>query len=783
MKERVLAVILAIVLCVLGLAGCSKSGTGGENTGGENEKRKNENQENDSQGNDDGKDGSTAMGRYMEEEILLPELSGSRYEESNLSMARDQDGSFILFRGAYEKETLKEVTGFKLTKDKTWEEYDVSWLDDLKEQFGNEGYLYNIILGQDNMWYAAHVSYAGGKSKHTIIRRSEEGKGEIVTIPYLEETKTKNDYEHYPSVERFDVLEDGTIAIYDIWTDGKILLFSGKDGSSTGEIEASASQYNSSPAFKANGNQLITKNLDNTGIAFYNTETGDVTKDIEYQFENSGCTYDMTKDRTLVLGDRKGIHLLKEDGTLFETVVDGGLNSMSMLNLYLTAVYAADGGREEYYGVYSGSDLTGGMALMRYYFDETIAAVPEKEITVYSLYDNKTVHQAVTMFQKSNPDVRVNYTVAMEEEGGNVSDYIRALNTELLSENGADVIMLDGLPADSYIEKGVLADLSDMLEPLISGGEVHEQLYKYYKTEKGIYQAPVRFQAPLFLGREEALKSTESLGLMKEYVNSNPDKKYFKAGTWEEIVENLLAFYYDTFFTEEGTIDKTSYIEFLEASKLIADHSTVGTEDNAAVSSAGHLGSLGNIDVYITSEFDVLTERCQIGIDRAKNLADFFLHANLKDQYDCIVKSINGSLLPMGLAGLNNAGREKETAKEFIGFLLSEDVQKANVYDGFPVNTSALKKWIIDEADDSSILGVSSSDPADGGIELRGTCPPLEDREEILAMLSGLNRPIALNQTLKDMIITESAGYFDGSKTAGEAADGVMSKVNTYLSE
>lgn len=778
MKKRTLAMALAVVLCVLGLAGCSNSGPGGEN-----ENQKNGNQENDSQGTEDDKDGSTAMGRYMEEEILLPELSTSPYMESNLSMARDQDGSFILFRGAYEKETLKEVTGFKLTKDMTWEEYDVSWLDDLKDQFAKEGYFYNIILGQDNVWYAAHVSYAGGKSKHTIIRRTEEGKGEIVNIPYLEETKTKNDYEHYPSVEKFDVLEDGKIAIYDMWTDGKILLFSGRDGSQAGEIEASMSQHDSSSVFKAEGNELIMRNLSNTGIAFYNIETGDVTKEIEYQFDNSGCTYDITKNQTLVLGDRKGIHLLKEDGTLFETVVDGGLNSMSMLNLYLTAVYAADADKEEYYGVYSGGDLTGGMALMRYYFDETIAAVPEKEITVYSLYDNKTVHQAVSMFQKANPDVKVNYTVAMEEEGGNVSDYIRALNTELLSENGADVIMLDGLPVDSYIEKGVLADLSGILEPLISDGKIHEQLFKYFKTEKGIYQAPIRFQAPIYFGREEALKSTESLALMKEYINSNPDKKYFKAGTWEEIVENLLAFYYDTFFTEEGTIDKVSFVKFLEASRLIVDNSSLSEENSVTVTIGRQMSGLGNIDVYPTSEFDVVTQRCQIGIDTTQNLIDYFLHANMKDKYDCVTKSINGSFLPLGLAGLNNASREKETAQEFIGFLLSEDVQKANVYDGFPVNTSALKKWIIDEADDNSRLGISSNDPADKDIELTGTCPPLKDREKILSMLLALNRPIALNQTLKDMIMTESAGYFDGSKTADEAADGVMSKVNTYLSE
>ena len=42
------------------------------------------------------------------------------------------------------------------------------------------------------------------------------------------------------------------------------------------------------------------------------------------------------------------------------------------------------------------------------------------------------------------------------------ADTIRALNAELLNGSGADVLMLDGLPVESYMEKGILADLSDL---------------------------------------------------------------------------------------------------------------------------------------------------------------------------------------------------------------------------------------------------------------------------------------------------------------------------------
>lgn len=47
-----------------------------------------------------------------------------------------------------------------------------------------------------------------------------------------------------------------------------------------------------------------------------------------------------------------------------------------------------------------------------------------------------------------------------EDTQGNVSeDTIRALNTELLGGKGADVLILDGLPVESYQEKGILLDI------------------------------------------------------------------------------------------------------------------------------------------------------------------------------------------------------------------------------------------------------------------------------------------------------------------------------------
>ena len=65
------------------------------------------------------------------------------------------------------------------------------------------------------------------------------------------------------------------------------------------------------------------------------------------------------------------------------------------------------------------------------------------------------------------------YEYAVESDGsGNPEDAIDTLNTQLLNKEGPDLLLLDDLPVDSYIERGVLEDLTDYVEGLVSDGTI-----------------------------------------------------------------------------------------------------------------------------------------------------------------------------------------------------------------------------------------------------------------------------------------------------------------------
>lgn len=91
-----------------------------------------------------------------------------------------------------------------------------------------------------------------------------------------------------------------------------------------------------------------------------------------------------------------------------ERLIDGELCSLNMPALRLTdLIVKEDGSLLLLYA--DGMDRT----LMNYTYSADTPTVPDKELRVFSLRDNKTIRQAMGLFQRQNPDVHVVYDVAL----------------------------------------------------------------------------------------------------------------------------------------------------------------------------------------------------------------------------------------------------------------------------------------------------------------------------------------------------------------------------------
>ncbi|MDR1620115.1 MAG: extracellular solute-binding protein [Clostridiales bacterium] len=140
--------------------------------------------------------------------------------------------------------------------------------------------------------------------------------------------------------------------------------------------------------------------------------------------------------------------------------------------------------------------------LYKYVWDENAAIDPDKTLTVWSLTDNSFVRAAIAQLRKTYPDAAITYEVAMDASNAvSADDAIKTLNTELLSGNGPDIILLDGCPADSYADKGMLLDLSG----LIDTSDIYDNLLNPYKKDGELYCLPTQFLMPMLMGSADSL--------------------------------------------------------------------------------------------------------------------------------------------------------------------------------------------------------------------------------------------------------------------------------------
>ena len=96
--------------------------------------------------------------------------------------------------------------------------------------------------------------------------------------------------------------------------------------------------------------------------------------------------------------------------------------------------------------------------------------------------------------------------------------YVIDFEIELLGGNGADILVLDGLPLDSYIEKGVLEDLNGFYEEIKKDNPLQENIVNSMKRNKGLYQLPVRTKVLCMFGSDEETSAMQSLDSLEAYL-------------------------------------------------------------------------------------------------------------------------------------------------------------------------------------------------------------------------------------------------------------------------
>lgn len=139
---------------------------------------------------------------------------------------------------------------------------------------------------------------------------------------------------------------------------------------------------------------------------------------------------------------------------MVEQVIDGNLNRISSPDISLVSMVRDKDGNFYLAVQDSSADMGRTGKILKYAYSPDTPATPDTELTVYSLTDNTYIRQVAALFQKKYPDIYLNLEIGItDEEAVTSTDALKNLNTEIMAGNGPDVLVMDGIPSDTYVEK------------------------------------------------------------------------------------------------------------------------------------------------------------------------------------------------------------------------------------------------------------------------------------------------------------------------------------------
>lgn len=764
-RNRAAGLILAVVLAVTSLAGCSdRNGNpeGGKETAGAGTEG-NAGSEGGSQGgnSEDAFSDAGGKGRFLETEITLPEQIDHLNAVRKLS-----DGSISAV--GFNANSLAYYLLNTADLGETWETTEMKGLEQL--------YVNEVAISPEGG--AALFGYYG---EMDLVARDGTAVSKTLNLPaYSGGGDTKN------QVLGAAYTEDGTLLILDM--DGSLY----QADTETGELKKiSTNIAEKIDYFGIAGNQAVT--VSPSGVALLDGGTGAVTEDeilkqvTDSHREGNGTIglypvvfTEGAEEGSIVYVNHEGLFFHRGGGSVNEQLINGQLVSLGDGSLEFYGVITVD---ESNYLV-AGSDSLSTPRIYRYTYDAEASAVPEKQLKVYALEDTSVLQQAITYFQKQNPDVFVKKMIGLSGgDGVTAEDALRALSTDIMAGNGPDVLILDGIPVESYIEKGILADIRDVVEEVEGAEGLFENVKEPYIRDQKMFEMPTRFYFSAVEGADEALEAGSSLTSMLEYLKKAREADPECHGLPPKTASGFL---YELYYaasagmkTEDGSLSEEKLKEFLTAAKGIFELDTYSTEEynpevkNYSVWNGILYGSLsGTSRLGYESVYDIGTVT---DFDRVQSIygAEKQLNGNYRP-----FGGENASFVPYVSVGVAAASEAEELAREFVKGILSKSCQSA-ANEGFPVNRAAYMEKQGQQK--SYSVGTSRPDGSPYGIEVEVLT---EEQAALLTrQLESLKGPSFNDRVIQELVIEEGIKCLNGSQSVEDTVSAIMQKVKLYVSE
>lgn len=819
--ERGAAWLLTLVMIAgtLGIMGCGRTGdapTGNDGSAGETESKGAA-----GMGEDRDADGEKVMGRYLEQ------MDDSLKEELNVEskMAKMDDGSLVI---------MSKRSGKWVSKDNgdTWEKEELAWYTELDAS----NWLMDIAVAKDGYTAVIYESKEGagdegadgedGSDAEDNIEEDagedsgggsgddgEDGGIEMQTMDFSVRPqygliapdgsfqKIEIPYKDGEYINRFVFSDEGRL--FGAALNGKVYEIDREDGSCSELIELPHwTQY-----MAAKGDKLMM--ADGRGVTILDLSSGEVLEDmvLDNFMKEQGSILEYTttginpllilpgEDGILYFVFEKGIYRHVIGGNVIEQVADGTLTSLGNPSYGL-----ADGvllENDVFLILFSSGEIA------KYTYDPNLAAVPEVQLKAYSLTENEQLRTVISSYQASHPEVYIRYETGME---GNLAmtreDALKKLNAEIAAGKGPDIFILDDMPMESYVEKGVLMDLAPYLEGM-GEDQYFTNIIRAFETPDGTFGVPAQFQIALLAGKKDDIEKMTDLEAIAEMAEAYRERKadgmIFGARGEEELLNVLTPVCAPSWKTEEGKINKEALTEFYTLAKRIWDVENEGLDEESREEYERWLEDMrtsgttekemreyqssigGKLLNYVTGDQEFVAGMISDSFDLDQMISCFKIKGKTDGGFVPYSGQAEHVFVPDSVMGISQTSEYKDIAAELLKDMLNDDGWR-----GMPVNREKCEeRFRINATEDGGSygsIGVSSQDGSNFiGLDIY---PASEEEIGLLMKVAEEGRtPYVRDSVLEGAVYETGRKVLRGEMDISAGVEEVMKKTEIYMSE
>lgn len=706
-------------------------------------------------------------GTYIEKEVVLPEDVTAIYD-----IQAGKDGALVMFAAMADSDCIL----FKTTDNgESWEEMTA-----LPKELKKDMIFSGAVKEDGSVIFAAY--------KGLLEKMDQE-------VDLIQEPKSYGviDKEGNYRPLTADVRDNSMIADFYIYEDR--VFFCDINGyyyelkeRGAKIMNPEADTYGTPYDLAVSENVLLAMNGE--GIEQYDINTGKAT-DVFHLFADF-CLEKMENETTspilYVSGEgemfylgQTGLFRYNEEGKSGEKILDGERYQFGKSDVTLKKIQEA--GKDAYAVLsYEGSRP----AIYLYEYDENASAKEQKELTVYMLQKDSAMQAVIDGFREKYPDILVHTETGTDESMGlTFEDAVRSLNVSLFADDGPDILVLDGLPADSYIGQKKLADITDV----VSAQPLESAVAKTYEREGKIYAIPLKFSLLDLHASSQILENGMGLEEIAGQMKELKKKDIVSVDLWEgESIFSSLFYYYFPACMEEGKAEPGELGRMFQSMKEIYDNSeydwTVELEGETGFSLAGAApGNMENGDMMLHIKESQLMAG-KLGSLSAIQLAYLLRAKNQDIKCGFFDDMLQKQYFAETSLGISASAKSPAEAKKFVEYAVSEEGQKRikDMEDGFPVNEVSLDQVFKSEYAKSYEYAIENRDGKEVVVKAEGNIKK-DDYRKWRKKVEEYKTPAFQDAVIREMVLNAAADYMNGNLELDAAVKQCARSIELYLNE